>query len=253
MRILALSGSLRRDSLNTRLLRAAQELGGPGVEFVQYDSLATIPPFNQELEHRQPAGVHELRQRIEAADAVLIATPEYNGSIPGQLKNALDWVSRPLADSPFRGKPTAVIGASTSTYGAMTAVGWPRNGLSASGRETQSSAFLSKPGMEPLYSGVAISTASAASIRWRSSCTSAGWRCSSSWLNGGIVARLSYRMNSTPGPPSSCAARRSRVLSESRRRLPDRARMRMSGLLHGREAGRQANGVSEQEAARRKR
>ena len=121
MRVLALSGSLRRDSLNTRLLRAAQELGGPGVEFISYDSLATIPPFNQELEHRQPAEVHELRQRIEAADAVLIATPEYNGSIPGQLKNALDWVSRPLADSPFRGKPTAVIGASTSTYGAMWA------------------------------------------------------------------------------------------------------------------------------------
>ena len=121
MRVLALSGSLRRDSLNTRLLRAAQELGGPGVEFISYESLATIPPFNQELEHRQPAEVHELRQRIEAADAVLIATPEYNGSIPGQLKNALDWVSRPRADSPFRGKPTAVIGASTSTYGAMWA------------------------------------------------------------------------------------------------------------------------------------
>ena len=121
MRVLALSGSLRRDSLNTRLLRAAQELGGPDVEFISYDSLATIPPFNQELEHRQPAEVHELRQRIEAADAVLIATPEYNGSIPGQLKNALDWVSRPRADSPFLGKPTAVIGASTSTYGAMWA------------------------------------------------------------------------------------------------------------------------------------
>src|SRR3954447_25243828 len=135
----------------------------------------------------------------------------------------------------------------------MTAVGLPRNGLSASGRETQSSAFLSCPGIEPLYSGVAISTASADSIRWRNSCTSAGWRCSSSWLNGGIVARLSYEMNSTPGPPSSCAARRSRVLSESRRRLPESARTRMSGLLHGREAGREANGVSEQEAARRKR
>jgi chromate reductase, NAD(P)H dehydrogenase (quinone) len=121
MRVLALSGSLRRESLNARLLRAAQGLGGPGVELLTYESLATIPPFNQELEHRQPAEVHELRQRIEAADAVLIATPEYNGSIPGQLKNALDWVSRPLADSPFRGKPTAVVGASTSAYGAMWA------------------------------------------------------------------------------------------------------------------------------------
>ena len=75
MRVLALSGSLRRDSLNTRLLRAAQELGGHGVEFLTYESLATIPPFTQELEHRQPAEVHELRQRIESVDAVLIATP----------------------------------------------------------------------------------------------------------------------------------------------------------------------------------
>src|SRR6478735_5576988 len=135
----------------------------------------------------------------------------------------------------------------------MTAVGLPRNGLSASGRETQSSAFLSCPGIEPLYSGVAISTAWAASIRCRSSCTSAGWRCSSSWLKGGIVARLSYEMNSTPGPPSSCAARRSRVLSESRRRLPESARTRMSGLLHGREAGREGHGVSEEEATGRDR
>ena len=121
MRVLALSGSLRRDSLNTRLLRAAQELGGPGVEFVRYESLATIPPFNQELEHRQPAEVHELRQRIEAADAVLIATPEYNGSIPGQLKNALDWASTPFPDNALKGKPVAVIGASTGGYGGMWA------------------------------------------------------------------------------------------------------------------------------------
>src|SRR5919206_4478611 len=117
MRVLALSGSLRRDSLNTRLLRAAQELGGPGVELLAYESLTTIPPFTQDLEHRQPAEVHELRQRIEAADAVLIATPEYNGSIPGQLKNALDWVSRPRATSPLRDKPVAVVGASTGAFG----------------------------------------------------------------------------------------------------------------------------------------
>jgi len=121
MRILALSGSLRRDSLNTRLLRAAQELGGPGVEFLSYESLAAIPPFTQDLEHRQPAEVHELRQRIESADAVLIATPEYNGSIPGALKNAFDWVSRPIAESPIRAKPVAVIGASTSAFGAVWA------------------------------------------------------------------------------------------------------------------------------------
>jgi len=125
MRVLALSGSLRRDSLNTRLLRAAQELGGPGVEFISYDSLATIPPFNQELEHRQPAEVHELRQRIDAADAVLIATPEYNGSVPGVLKNALDWASRPFATNPLRGKPVAVISASTGSFGGL----WAQNDL----------------------------------------------------------------------------------------------------------------------------
>jgi chromate reductase len=121
MRILALSGSLRRDSLNTRLLRAAQELGGPGVEFLSYESLAAIPPFTQDLEHRQPAEVHELRQRIESADAVLIATPEYNGSIPGALKNALDWVSRPFATNVLRQKPVAVVGASKGVFGAAWA------------------------------------------------------------------------------------------------------------------------------------
>src|SRR6185437_4502134 len=149
MRILALSGSLRRDSLNTRLLRAAQELGGPGVEFLSYESLAAIPPFTQDLEHRQPAEVHELRQRIESADAVLIATPEYNGSIPGQLKNALDWVSRPLADSPFRGKPAAVIGASTSTYGAMWAQAELRKVLGLMGARVLEPEHLAQLGLRP--------------------------------------------------------------------------------------------------------
>jgi chromate reductase, NAD(P)H dehydrogenase (quinone) len=133
MRVLALSGSLRRDSLNTRLLRAAQELGGPGVEFISYESLATIPPFNQELEHRQPAEVHELRQRIEAADAVLIATPEYNGSIPGGLKNAVDWASRPFPDNAWRDKPVAVIGASTGIFGAVWAQAQLRKALDMAG------------------------------------------------------------------------------------------------------------------------
>ena len=95
MRVLTISGSLRPDSLNTLLLRAAEE--------------------------QAPAGVRELREQIEAADAVLIATPEYNGSIPGVLKNALDWVSTPFPDNVLRGKPVAVIGASTGGYGGMWA------------------------------------------------------------------------------------------------------------------------------------
>ena len=122
MRILALSGSLRRDSLNTQLLRAAAELLPDGVELELYDGLASVPPYDGDAESAGvPAAVADLKGRIAAADAVLVATPEYNASIPGQLKNALDWVSRPVKESPFRGKPTAVIGASPGAYGAMWA------------------------------------------------------------------------------------------------------------------------------------
>jgi chromate reductase len=120
MHVLTLSGSLRRDSYNTRLLRAAEEAAPPGSLFELYDGLAAIPPYDADLE-QTPAPVADLKRRIAAADAVLIATPEYNASIPGQLKNALDWVSRPLAENPLRGKPTAVVGASTGSYGGVWA------------------------------------------------------------------------------------------------------------------------------------
>jgi chromate reductase len=119
MKVLGISGSLRRDSLNTRLLELAAALVGGEVEFELYDGLAAVAPFTQDDEHAPPAAVRDLRARIAAADAVLISTPEYNGSIPGQLKNALDWVSRPRDENPLRGKPTGVISASTSAYGAM--------------------------------------------------------------------------------------------------------------------------------------
>jgi len=122
MRVLALSGSLRRDSYNTSLLRAAVELAPGGVEVELYDGLGAVPPYDYDVElDGTPAAVTDLKQRIDAADAVLIATPEYNGSIPGQLKNALDWVSRPIRESPFRGTPTGVIGASTGAYGGVWA------------------------------------------------------------------------------------------------------------------------------------
>jgi chromate reductase len=121
MRILAISGSLRRDSYNTQLLRAAEELL-PNDVIDLYDGLATIPPYDSDADAQgAPASVADLKRRIAAADAVLIATPEYNASIPGQLKNALDWVSRPMKESPFRGKSTAVVGASTSAYGGVWA------------------------------------------------------------------------------------------------------------------------------------
>ncbi len=121
MRLLGLSGSLRRDSHNTRLLRGAGELLAPGVELVVFERLAEIPPYSEDAEHEQPEAVAELKAAIVSADALLIATPEYNASIPGVLKNALDWVSRPLAATPLAGKPAAVIGASTGLFGAVWA------------------------------------------------------------------------------------------------------------------------------------
>ena len=121
MRVLGISGSLRRDSHNTELLRAAATLLPSGVEFELYEGLADIPPYAEDHESATPAGVRRLRERIEAADAVLFATPEYNHSIPGALKNSLDWISRPLAESPLRDKPVAVIGASTGMFGAVWA------------------------------------------------------------------------------------------------------------------------------------
>jgi chromate reductase len=122
MRILGLSGSLRRDSHNTRLLRAAANLLPPGVELEIVDGLGAIPPYNEDDDRDvAPAVAADLRRAVAGADAVLIATPEYNGSIPGQLKNVLDWLSRPFPENALRNKPVAVIGASTGMFGAVWA------------------------------------------------------------------------------------------------------------------------------------
>jgi chromate reductase, NAD(P)H dehydrogenase (quinone) len=137
MRILGISGSLRRDSYNTALLRAAAELLPDEVELEIWDGLKTIPPYDQDDDAaRAPAEVTELRSLFAGADAVLIATPEYNASIPGQLKNALDWVSRPVATNPLRNKPAAVIGASTGAFGAVWAQAELRKVLSTIGART---------------------------------------------------------------------------------------------------------------------
>lgn len=138
MRVLGISGSLRRRSHNTRLLRAAATLLPPGAELTIYDGLAAIPPYNEDLIEGHaieaaPEPVAALRRAIAAADAVLIATPEYNSSIPGQLKNALDWVSRPIATNALRNKPVAVIGASTGMFGAVWAQAECRKVLSSLG------------------------------------------------------------------------------------------------------------------------
>jgi chromate reductase len=133
MKVLGISGSLRRDSHNTELLRAAATLLPSGVEFEIYDGLREIPPYDEDEDKSGVAAVLDLKQQIAAADAVLFATPEYNHSIPGQLKNAMDWVSRPLADTPLKGKPVAVIGASTGMFGAVWAQAELRKVLGAIG------------------------------------------------------------------------------------------------------------------------
>ena len=121
MRILGISGSLRAGSHNTQLLRLAAEELPEGVELELYEDLASIPAFDQDLVDLAPDEVERLKEAVAASDALLVATPEFNGSIPGQLKNAVDWVSRPLADNPAHAKPVAVIGASTSSFGGIWA------------------------------------------------------------------------------------------------------------------------------------
>ena len=134
MKVLGISGSLRRDSYNSALLRAAAERLPAGVELVEYEGLRQIPPYDADLEaDGAPAAVEELREAIRTADAVLIATPEYNQSLPGQLKNALDWVSRPAGKSALMGKPAAAIGASTGMFGAVWAQAEARKVLAALG------------------------------------------------------------------------------------------------------------------------
>ncbi|MDA0182582.1 NAD(P)H-dependent oxidoreductase [Solirubrobacter phytolaccae] len=133
MKILGLSGSLRAGSHNAKLLRAAGNLLPPDVQLEVFDGLKAIPPFDEDDEHTRPDAVQALWDAIAGADAVLVATPEYNHSLPGQLKNALDWLSRPLAESPLRNTPTAVIGTSTGLFGAVWAQAEGRKVLAAIG------------------------------------------------------------------------------------------------------------------------
>jgi len=122
MRILAVSGSLRADSHNTSLLRAAAEAAPEGVEVELWSGIGDLPIYDQDLEGTDlPDAVHRLREDWAAADAILFATPEYNGSVPGGLKNAIDWASRPVRQSALTNKNVAVIGASTGQFGAMWA------------------------------------------------------------------------------------------------------------------------------------
>jgi chromate reductase len=136
MRILALSGSLRAGSYNTALARAAADLAPEGAVVELYEGLGLLPHYDQELDEGGvdvPGPVADLRERIEAADAILIVTPEYNGSIPGVLKNAIDWASARHRGSSLQNKTVAVAGVTTGQYGAIWAQGDLRKVLGITG------------------------------------------------------------------------------------------------------------------------
>lgn len=120
VKVLGFAGSLRKASYNKALLHAAVELAPEGMKIEVFD-LDGIPLFNQDFEKQLPEKVKEFKAKIKAADAILIATPEYNYSLPGVLKNAIDWASRPYPDNAFNGKPVAIMGASTGMLGTARA------------------------------------------------------------------------------------------------------------------------------------
>jgi chromate reductase len=132
--VLAISGSLRRHSNNTRLLRALREEAPEGIEVTIWDGLKQLPHYDADDDGVPgPPAVDAFRRLVREADAVVFATPEYNSSIPGALKNALDWGSRPLATNAFRNKPVAVIASSAGAFGAVWAAAELRKVLSAMG------------------------------------------------------------------------------------------------------------------------
>lgn len=120
IQLLGFAGSLRKQSYNRSLLSAATEMVPDDAALEVFD-LEGIPPFNQDLENQPAEKVKEFKAKIRAADAILIVTPEYNYSIPGVLKNAIDWASRPYGDNAFDGKPVAVMGASVGMLGTARA------------------------------------------------------------------------------------------------------------------------------------
>lgn len=128
--ILGFAGSLRKDSYNKSLLRAALELLPEDARLELFD-LEGIPPFNQDFERSPPNKVKEFKAKINAADAILVATPEYNHSVPGVLKNAIDWASRPYGDNSFNRKPVAIMSASGGLLGGARAQYHLRQSLTA--------------------------------------------------------------------------------------------------------------------------
>ena len=156
MKILAISGSLRAGSHNTDLLQAAAAVAPDGVDIKLYDGLKEIPPYDADdvVPGDQPLEVQRLKDALEEADAILIATPEYNSSIPGVLKNALDWASRPLAESPVRNKPVAVLSSSTGMLGGVWAAAETRKVMGALGARTLEDTVSVPKAHERLADGV---------------------------------------------------------------------------------------------------
>lgn len=134
MKVLGLSGSLRENSYNTKLLRSVEQLLPTAVEFEIYTELESLPAYNEDRDlDGGPKEARFLREAIASADALIVATPEYNSSIPGQLKNAVDWGSRPFQSGVLWNKPVAVIGASRGEYGALWAQMELRKALGTAG------------------------------------------------------------------------------------------------------------------------
>lgn len=117
LKILGIAGSLRERSFNRAALRAAMELASSDIEIKIFDRMDEVPPFNQDMEQNPPQAVIQLKKMIKGADGVLFVSPEYNYSIPGVLKNAFDWASRPYGESAWKGKPAAIMGASVGMLG----------------------------------------------------------------------------------------------------------------------------------------
>jgi chromate reductase len=164
MRILAISGSLRIGSLNTALVRTAQDLAPAGVEVELFDGLDSIPAFNEDREAVLPEPVQELNRRIREADAVLVATPEYNGGMPGGLKNAIDWASRPHGAGSLVAKPAAVIGASTTAYGAKWAQEQIRRAMTLSGAMVIDAELAVARAHEKILAGEVVDSATRAGV-----------------------------------------------------------------------------------------
>ncbi|WSQ07367.1 NAD(P)H-dependent oxidoreductase [Streptomyces sp. NBC_01231] len=148
VRILALVGSLRAGSHNRQLAEAAVKLAPEGADVVLFEGLADIPFYNEDLdvEGSVPAPAAKLREAAQAADAFLLFSPEYNGTIPAVLKNAIDWLSRPYGASAFGGKPAAVVGTAFGQYGGVWAQDETRKAVGIAGGKVIEDIKLSIPG-----------------------------------------------------------------------------------------------------------